>query len=183
MKRLACITLLVVSLLSCGHKKLEPVAYRQWLNNPENGLTIERTIGDFIVTAAYRSTQFMALKELENYQYVNLRLDNKDKKTEVLKTALQHQQQYYERLQYLTTTLPEDIYLVEDGDTLPCRLHHYERTYQMSSFCDVSLVFENRHKTTTDKVLVFDDRMFGFGRLQFRFEQDDLNNIPQLTTY
>lgn len=188
-------------LTGCGRGKLEPLAYRDWVNNPANGLAVERIIGDFAITASYRPHEFVVLnewnpdeeqadnsftermKELEGYQYINLRLDSKDQKTEALKVGLQSQQQYYERLQYLTTLIPEDVYLIDGADTLPCKLHHYERTYKMTSFSDITLVFENKNKQTNDKILVFDDRIFGIGLLQFRFEKNNLNGIPPLTTY
>ena len=201
MKNFINISLVILILSGCSKGKLEPAAYRDWVNNPANGLAIERTVGDFTVTASYRPHEFVVLnewnpdeeqsdrsfaermKELEGYQYINLRLDSKDKKTEVLKTALQSQQQYYERLQYLTTLIPRDVYLVDGGDTLPCTLHHYERTYKMTSFSDISLVFENKSKQTNDKILVFDDRLFGLGTLKFHFEKNNLNGVPQLSTY
>lgn len=169
------------------------------MSKADNGLSVHTEAGGWRISAQYRPAEYIALMETEQSEspsaeeyaqrlqelngqlHINLRFDSQDKNKEFLKVGLQSQQEYFQRLQYLETQIAEDLVLLDGNDTLPCLLHHFERTYQMSSYGDISLVFEPKNKTSkADKVLVFHDRMLGCGSLQFRFEQNKLQQIPLL---
>lgn len=193
--------ILVAALSSCAKEKLVPADYIAWVDNESNGLTKSRTFGDLMVTARFRPVEYQVAigegdpelksdvlssrrEQLEGMQYYMVRFSLLSKSKDVMKHGISSEQEYYERLNYCSFGLQEDIMMVQDGDTLRCRLFNAVRSYGLSPNADYILAFEEKtNEGSSDRTLIIDDKVYGLGKIKFAFSQDDLEDIPAIRTY
>ena len=189
---------LVLLLTACGQpNSLAPQAYRNWVENPENGLRTSKALNGYRFQLQYRPHDYVllhensgqvddpkgwpeALKDLEGLQYYTLRIATEDGSVSPLQANLQSETEYYDRLAYLSNSIAADLSLIQGTDTLPCRLHHLERTYQMAPYSQLVLAFEDAPADGSDRQLHFRDRMFGTGVVNLRISGQALAEQPQL---
>lgn len=194
-------TAVTLVLLSCGKEKLRPVKYAEYVENPENGLKATHTANGFEYTVQYEPIDYKILKayrgkelnesllqqERESYdslQYFILKIRSADNK-DVMKQGLENEAAYYGRLQYLSSLVQHDLYVIENNDSLHCVLSHFERDYSLSPQITLVLAFEGRTAPghdSSDKIFVFDDRTFANAQVKLAMEGDDIKNIPALIT-
>lgn len=172
-KTIAILGLLAVFLFSCK-KRLPASDYVNWFKTSEENLNSAKT-GNFIYEARYVSPDANALiefgadedslkkyeKEFSQWVNFNLKIFAKEKDKDVLKYNIRNQQEYFERMQYLISYLNQDVkLLMKNKDTMHCAFHHYERTYNVTPFANISLSFEGRIEDA-DKLIIrlpFDER-------------------------
>lgn len=185
-------------LQGCRPDGLSAEDYMKYVDDPSNGLIREKEVGDFIIGLQYRPAEYETimqtglnnltqsafdenLKEEKKLQFFVLRIGSADKKTDVLAQGITDQQEYYKRIEYLNAGIDKDIYLVDGTDTLSCVLHHFERTFHLAHFNTIMLAFENPHPDhIEDKTLVFDDKVFGIGRMKLTIDKKNIKNIPAI---
>jgi hypothetical protein len=185
----------------CRPSILEPLKYVSWVENEKNGLKAKKEIGDFVYTLQYKPLPYIALmekrdpqvkteyvqkrvKELRGMQYYTLTITSKDKK-EVLASHIDSENEYYDRLQYLVDGAQDDISLIEAGDTLPCRLYHFERDYGITPNAKILLGFEEAtgEKAKEDRTIYFNERILGSGRMFLAINASSISKLPQLKSY
>jgi hypothetical protein len=188
----------VISLLvCCNHASLSPRAYTEWVRNSENGLNVNKRIGDFDFSLQYKPVEFVIMeqyksdtvsrksieghaKELDGMQYYTLRIRS-SLQNEMLRAGISDESEYASRLEYFLSYAQDDIVLVENGDTLPCLLYHFERTYSLSPFNDIVLGFEKEPASAQyDKTLIFQDQALGTGPVQLTISSKDIQQIPSI---
>ena len=190
------LTILSILLLSsCFREALPPAEYKSWVENKENGLWVAKELGDFEFSILYKPTDYVALlelnpdsveeqkienskKELGDMQYFTLKI-KASQGNDLLKTRVESEMQYFERLNYLSTFMQDDIKLIEAGDTLPCKLFHMERNYGLAPYNNFVLGFAAT-KNENDKQVEINDKVFGVGKVILKVSKEDVDNIPQL---
>jgi hypothetical protein len=192
---MVCATLLI----SCSKKAVDADAYVQYINTPENGLLKKVDAGDFKIEVQLRPAEYMALQELgidmatkekldsmmngNNQEFFLLRIGSNGNKQDALINGISTEQEYFERIGYLISNIDKDVYLVDGTDTLRCAMHHFERSYHLASYHNVLLVFDGLKQhggKRQDQFLVYDDKLLGIGKLNIRFDQKSINNIPNI---
>ncbi|MCU0436195.1 MAG: hypothetical protein MUC87_22250 [Bacteroidia bacterium] len=179
--------------------ELSPAEYISWVEDAENGLHQEKTIGalrfsmqykpaDYVVLQDVKRTNFSSpewdslTKEVSDMQYYTLQIGTADGK-DITRFNLGNDQEYYARQEYLSAGMQKDIQLVDGTDTLNCLMYHYERTYGISPDAKVVLAFDNKAPKTAlqNKTLILNDNHFGTGIIMLSIDAGSLRSIPQLT--
>lgn len=178
-------------IFSCSKQKLNSVEYMQYIENESNGLKVIKTIEEISYTVQFKPVEYVLLKEnksvdskkedIDGMQYYTLSFSLKKSDKDILRYDLRDQNEYYERVNYFSFGLQRDVYLVEGKDTLECNLFNYVRSYGLSPRADFILGFDKAdEKTIHDKLIVFEDKVFGGGIIKLKISEADIKDIPEL---
>lgn len=188
------------SLTGCGPGKLAPPDYVRWLEDPQNGMKQEVKRGSVSYEVQYKPAAYILaneersqeiergkadkrLQELGNMCYFTCTMKSNDG-TDVLLSNLIDQQEYYQRVNYLSLEAQQDFNLVSGSDTLPCALYQLENTYGATPYMRMVLAFSGKSLSKEhDLKLIYQDRIFTKQPIEFLFEKNKLNNLPQLLTH
>lgn len=193
--------LVAVLLYSCNKERLNPMEYASYIEDPANGLKLDKTVNGYTFTLLYEPVEYKIVKDYrgkvlskqtleeecllyDSLQYFLLRIKNNNSE-DVLKSGLTNEAEYYGRIQYLTSVVQQDLHIVEGSDTLPCVLSHFERDYNLSPYVTLVLGFRsniNPGKGASDKLFIYEDNAFGTGTIKLQVKADDIDNIPALIT-
>jgi len=192
--------ILMLSACISGTTRVSALEYREVINK-ERGLRVEEKYGPVTLAARYRPIEELIVEGLhdrnlddslyhslynkhKDLQYFTFTVSS-DETKEILSHNNMEEDSYFQMLDYLSNGIQNDFYLVENGDTLPCLLCHYERNYGLTSLNRISLAFQNKHKTnmkyTGDKILAYEDKLFDIGLVHFKIREESLNNLPILS--
>jgi hypothetical protein len=201
MKHLILYLILISSsilLIGCG-KSLKTADYFNWNNQPNSPL-IKNNLGKYYtISATFRPIDFMALSQLNGEEITEKKMNDtksgltccrhfkiniqaKDS-SDVLTYKLRSKDEYYERIKYLSNDISNHLYLIDGKDTLSCTFSHYERTYKMKSSATVMAFFERKKSNLPENIpmkLLLTTGGFNPNTLEFKFNETELNNIPQL---
>lgn len=181
---------------SCGKQNLSPDYYVKWVENENNGLSLSKDFNDVNFQILYKPIDYIVakeylngnlkkediknrVKELSNMQYFTLRIKSKNS-NELLNANISSENEYYQRLEYFMGPMQDDIKLIENNDTIPCALHHFERTYGLAPYNNFVLAFAPSKSNNADKYFVFEDKILGTGKVTLQLKLKDINNIPNL---
>ena len=186
---------------SCSKQELSPMDYVKWVDDSDNGLKKSKIYKGITISAQYRPVEYQVAieekshalsaekldsrsKQIEGMQYYLLRFALEDRSKDIMRFALSSEAEYYQRLNYCSFGMQNDIYLVQGTDTLSCKLFNAVRSYGLSPNADYLLAFEEKDASAkTERQLIVNDAVFGLGPVKFKFTEDDLNNIPHIRTY
>lgn len=188
--------------------KLSSVEYMKWIEDAENGIKVNKTIGNFTYSALYKPYEYLALIDLKkdsptkqevnkvineynDYQYFTFRITANDQNTELLKVNLHSEDDYYSRIEYFSFKMQNDLKLIEGTDTLNCVMFHFERIYGLAPYATFVIGFpltkaeeqniKNGKKIVyNDKTIKFTDNIFGAGNVYINMKAENLNRIPKL---
>lgn len=178
---------------------LSKEAYVSFVNSEESGLIKSKEIGEFTFEAFYRPYDYIAIqelkkatlsseevaskkKELAGLHYLNLKIEGAPG-LGLLETDATSDQDYNLRLYYYTSEAQLDMQLIQDQDTMPCVLYHFERNYQLAPYNNIVLGFEPTNQEinyTKDIEFVYNDRVLNTGPIRMVFNADQLNTLPTL---
>ena len=99
---------------------------------------------------------------------------------ELLKFRMNEVNDYYRRIEYYSFHFHKDVQLVVDGDTFPCRSHHFERTYGVAPTVKISVNFpvpEEKLVNASQVKLELYDRIFGQGIIKQALEPGQIKTI------
>ena len=185
-------------LVACGQKTLLPSEYIQWVTNPEHGLVQSKNIHPLKVELLYKPIDYIIANEqrtnaippdlhqerqaaLEGMQYYTLKLGIEGGQQDVTNYGVTDLAEQQERLAYLSFALQRDIKLIEAGDTLPCQLFHFERSYDLTPYRTFVLAFEQREASrAAEKTVVVELPYFKTGPIKLNYQESDLASIPSL---
>ncbi|MBI1227714.1 MAG: hypothetical protein GC192_20945 [Bacteroidetes bacterium] len=191
---------LFLALMSCigCDKTLAPIEYTRYVKSAESGLLKEKTLGDIRLQAFYKPIPFVISseirkkdisikefkdreEELKKTQYIDMSLSVVNGGGDITNYNVTNDFQQQQRLHYLSFLIQENIKLVDGTDTLPPRLCHFERTYNLGKTSTFVLAFDRSTNTDkNDKTLIFDSPIFSTGPMKVRFDAEDLRKIPSL---
>lgn len=121
------------------------------------------------------------IKDYKDSQYFTFKIMISDEKTSPMKYNLNTEQEYFARVEYLSFGIINDIYMIDDQDTLSCQLNYFERNYDLAPYIIESLTFELKNSNYKgDKLLIYNDRLFGNGIIKFRFNVEELKRTPKV---
>lgn len=182
--------------LSCNKSKYSPTEYVNWCDSEENGLSKEFTQNELKLTCQFMTSEYAVLKqndpnnlvEQEINENINALSDLRQFKlifentqsTNFLKDNYTTAEQFNTRSMYLSYDIQSDLRLVEGEDTVNCIMNHYERSYGNTPYETLLVSFPSNRSSQNDLELIFDDRVFGYGRVKFFFEKSLLESIPEL---
>lgn len=158
--------LINVCLVSCK-KKLSSIEYVNWYKTSAENCNELKT-NSFIYELRYISPEATALMEFgpdkdsiskyapefNRWSNFNLKIYAAEKEKDILKYGITQDQEYYERLQYLIADFANDAkILLKNKDTISCAFHHYERTYNVTPFANLTLSF-NTHIENIERLII-----------------------------
>jgi hypothetical protein len=183
-------------LQSCTKAELSPSEYIAWCDRSENNLVRVYRQNNLELTCQYNSAEYVSVKqsdpgkldaaEVKNNtaavsDLVHFKLKFRDTTSNnFLRTNYTSAEEFNIKSMYLSFDVRYDFKLVQGDDTSECVLNHHERTYGSTPYETLLIAFPKLHDGETDLELIFNDRVFGFGRVKFFFEKEDLNAIPKL---
>ncbi|WP_027420457.1 hypothetical protein [Crocinitomix catalasitica] len=184
----------LIGLYACGKSKLAPKEYVYWCDDAENKLIKNYTQKDLSLTCQYMTSEYSVLKQsnpndlniseiqssiesLADLVQFKLKFENKSKNN-FIKNNYTTAEEFNTRSLYLSYDMQDDFRLVAGADTIKCVLLHHERTYGNTPYETVFLTFPK--KSNSDLELIFNDQVFGFGRVKFKFRNEVILNMPEL---
>jgi hypothetical protein len=179
---------------ACNTKEVESVeALQDFVRETDNGLKKQKKIGAIEMSVTYKPTDLLVAQEYSSdenksidtlrskysrYDYFTLSIsaDNKEIENYNLNTT------FGERVQNLAFGMGENVYLIsETQDTLGMVDYIYQRTYGMSNSSDFLFVFDAKEIDNTEAVTFqLNDIGLGIGLNRFKFETENLRNIPTI---
>lgn len=179
---------------ACGQSTLGPEQYLQYVEDANNGFVVEKELSGLHYVAMFKPAAYAALKDLtrkipadevdkamfdtalseyQGLQYYTIKMGAKESGKDVLLYNLSSEEEYYQRINYYSALAQQDIYLVQQNDTFPCALYHYERTYGVSPYNNILLGFNTGDSTENQPAkLHFKDEGFKTGLLIFNYEKN-----------
>ena len=176
-----------------------------WVEDESNGLHQQLAVGDIIYDVQYKPMDYLTILQDPNnnwthqqkedfraskqdLEYFTLKIKTADGLTDPLQYKATDPNDYYHRLKYFSFDIQHDLHLVANGDTLPCRLSHFERTNGLAPYKTIVLGFEKSAappaaSNSGDLLLVFKDRVFQpwSEPIAIEIKANDLNQIPDIT--
>ncbi|HEY9045016.1 MAG TPA: hypothetical protein VIN08_03940 [Ohtaekwangia sp.] len=189
--------LLYTFVIGCSPDRLSSEELTAFVADESNGLSKSVTAANnTVVRVTYRPTDLWVYQELGKGKHTPEQIDKARKKYSqnlyfILslsandKEAL-HQStgdQYSDLVQTLSFRMNNYVTLTTSAnDTIPVGDFMLNRTYGMSSSTDLLFVF-NKEKAKDKEWIQFNLNEFGLGigNQRFRFETDDLEDIPEVT--
>ena len=191
--------LFTIAVLHSCQQEYTAVEYKQWIESEGSGLHKQKEVGGMLFDVQYQTPEYMVIlnkgplefescdleTELDNYGDESHRLiftiDNSEAGIAPLEYGIVSENEYYGRIQYLNSEVSKDFFMLAGTDTLPCRFAHFERDFGISPTMRLNLAFDkNPTPMEEDMQLCFEDRLFNNGLIKFTFDQDDLNDLPEL---
>ncbi len=116
-------------------------------------------------------------QEYKNIAFFTLDIKTKNS-SDLLKYNLVEQEEYFQRIEYYSFRIKNDLYLATETDTIHPILYHFERDYGLTPRVKVNLAFESQDSIFNDKIIYY-DRIFNKDYIYFSF--DELDDLPQLS--
>lgn len=195
------IAMIVFLLLAAACKKttvVDAANFIRYVDAIDNGLIQEYKNDNkgLKISAQYKPAVYLAIKELgpdafhpdtimslaQEFQggyHFSLTVSSTVSGYDVIKEKLSPND-YLKRITYLTGEIRNDFKLLAGLDTIPCAVAHYERNYNISPDNKFLLVFPYSEKSNEDLTLIYDDKVFGEGKLEFRIKNRNIKKIPKL---
>lgn len=185
-------------------KSLVPVEYVKWMQDPKNGLMLEKKFKEVGFKLQYKPVAYMVVNifkdpylqtkvyngqvgKYSELEYYKLSIVNSTGGEDVLMKGIDNKNDYYQREGYYSYDFAKDIILVRNNDTVPCTICNYTPNYGLSPHIDFEIAFvkdkNEKDKALYDRQIIIDDQVFDNGMIKFQLKKDDINNQPSLITY
>ncbi len=182
---------IVLLVHSCQDKTLTPQAYINGVKDPHNGMRVLVVSGGVNLELQYKPPAYIAIMEQtqkdfsaeRHYELIqqlgNLRyFDLKITPGEHLITPDNTGNGLNHDLDYLIGGLQNDLYLITGNDTISCGMYHYEASAGIGGFYTFLLAFDAEEKEIKGGMtLVYEDKYFGCGEVNFYFSEYDLSRL------
>jgi hypothetical protein len=108
-----------------------------------------------------QNTYIKTLASFQGMNYFTLSIRRTDSNGDIVKEYGTTDEEHEKIIKYLSFEMQNDCSIITAGDTLPCKIYHYERNYGVTPYSDISLGFEKSKETENILALVFHDNFFG----------------------
>lgn len=192
------IIILMAGLTQCANKKtLAPDAYMQYLNSSESGLMLSKEYNQISYKLKMQPAGYLAIANsgasiktqadfkasLNNYkEQMNfiLLIQDAEKSNHRVKSMVFNKQEYGTILAYANTDLKNDIVLIQERDTLYCRMLHLESANSLQPILRLSLSFNGINANAKEFTLILNDNIFNNGPIKFYYSKKVMENLPDL---
>ena len=174
-----------------------PSKYIKYCKNVKNGLVQQIVKNGFIYTVRYLPSELCALRDIKNNasnETFQTQLDNyRDHVYIVMDIQSEHQIDFKEALkakvgkenvesafQKIQFELQPALSIKEGNVTTPCALYHADHIPVGLPAIRLTMVFPYVLKKENDLIFYFEDTVTGSEKLEFLFEKNDINRIPEL---
>ncbi len=185
MNKLAAVIMTLLALSSC-HRQATAEELSAYLADPEHGLVRKRTISDLTYTLSYIPEELFMLQsrghnntDSATYIYFVLRIKHQNGGQSPLKENVTNKKDYFNRQYYVQTKLRNDFSLMAGDKKLSCVFLNNEDNQNLLPEMKVLLAFY-KPGSVGDMTLQYEDNLFGMGLIKFKFEKENIENIPQL---
>ncbi len=188
-------------LMSCNNTSNKKVAseYILWINDTANNYRKRKDQKNIFFETTYRPLPYIIANEfrsdhiddslyqvrkleLEGMHYFSMRIQAKNG-GDILMQNTESKQEYFKRVNHYSYDFQKNITLIENQDTINCKLFNFIRTHGIAPYVDFVFAFPSKDKQVqTDLKLIVEDEVFGVGKMNFLFKKERLNNLPKLIT-
>lgn len=185
--------------MSCNRiSVVDGANYIKYIDNPDNGLIQEYVDKEksLKLVSQYKTPEYLAIKEIgptnfDSDSVLNLSKEftggfhfsfnilSTESGYDVIKGKLSPKE-YLSRITHMSGEIKNDFKLLIGSDTIPCSICHFERTYNISPDNILMLVFPFEKTTDEDLQLLYDDKLFGIGKVSLTFNNKNIKNTPKL---
>lgn len=193
--RISSHSLLLLLLFSaCTKSDLTPEEYSNWLKGNEELKRVKELDG-FVYTVTCMPKYWMAFKALDDRYneadysakleeagdmlYFQITIDSKEGGSPLQK-EVRNKEEYFERLNYVSFKMKEDIKLVCGTSEMDVALYTYERAYDLNSRVSVMVGFEKPNCKEEDVVVQLSSALHNSQMLKFRFNLRQMESVPKL---
>lgn len=189
------VTILLLCAQSCQKGELNAIEFEKWMKSSKS-LEMKKDMGEHAYTLRFIPEDWMAYSNLnKNYTaaefeskkkdasdmyYFKLEIDIKSGQQNLLKNGLKNDDEYFQRLYYVSYLMKQDIAMRMGDITYPCKLYSYERAYDLNSKLSFMLGFEKPKLLTDDIVIEIRPQLFSDERVKFMLDKSVINSIPKL---
>lgn len=190
------VLLLASIITACKRDKVGVSDYLRYFHTYENGLVKEKEYTPLKFVVTYANPDLMAIfqgnaipdsieskrSQIEDLAYFIFKISSEELQ-DPLMIGISDQAAYQKRLQYAYDAIASDFTLICKEKEYPCRQVIFEPSHGINHEIRFSIAFD---KPTLEQVkeaglkVVYDDKLYGLGRMKFSFKAEDLNAIPQL---
>lgn len=200
MKKIA-IVLYCMFQLACNDVAVSPVEYMKLIDDSSSGFIKTIAQGPVVFEVKYKPIEYVALQrigqprikeedfneilsEYRGLQYFTFVVRSIDGSTNPLHSTAIKGLTYQEIYSYLDVNFNKDICLIEDNDTLLCKLHHVERSNDLVPEIRIVIAFEDQVEGNKESALTFlyNDLLYGTGVNEFKFSKAIIDELPRVKT-
>ena len=179
--------------------ELKPKEFVSWVRDPENGFLRTKQIDEFEFSVQYKPYEYITCleerkenieaeivknktEELKGMTYFDLIISAGGNNGELLKYKLPKNSDYPNRIDYYSFNFQKDIFLVQNNDTIPCSMFHFERTFDIAPYAKFLLAFPVTDSKSKEATVLFYDKIFDKGMIKISFDKQALSKVPKLET-
>lgn len=174
---------------------MSPDQYADWMQQHHLTLKTSKNVGAFSMEATYLPADWLAIKEAgtanttqiatarqayAGLEYYQLRIALQSGQGDLLQFGASSTGEYYQRVEYFSFGLQNDLRLLVGADTLPCKLFHFERNYGAAPYADFMLGFEEKGGNNFDRTVICYDRVFTQSQILLIIPAENIDRVPTL---
>lgn len=190
------ITLVFLAGMACQHKEiLTEQALKEYVLDPDNGLFKQKESHGVNIAVFYRPSALVTaqqldgmidkesrartIKTLDSLTYFVIKFSRNGQ--EIENAFASDEPKFLNVINYLSSSIGRDIYLLNKGDTINALDAVYAPMFGAASATSVMAVFKTdlRQRSGSVKFCV-DDTKLGVGKNEFEFDLKNIRNTPTL---
>lgn len=172
------IILLVVS--SCSQQIRNQKELQEYAQKNKAVFVKEKKFKEMSIVATCIPKEFLAEKSVDsNSTDITFNFKIVSPEADFLKRFSSSYNEYRQFKWYLMNEAENFIYLKQEGKKVRPKIAQFEEQYELGRGCEYNIVFdENDIDPSTEATLVFNDEIFGMGKLKFQFDMPFITSIP-----
>lgn len=178
---------------------VSPQQFGHWYEKNKEKLAVKKEINDMTYSVQYVPYEYLVIKNLNKTnslsadsviarigtvkeQYFTMRIGLVNSSKYLLYYNLGSNSTYDQRVYYYSFSVKNDLMLVEGKDTLRCIDSHFERTFGLTPYITLDLIFPIRPSAQRNENIqfIFNDIVFNNGRIKLIIPKEELRKIPKL---
>lgn len=194
--RTSLLILLILTLFACNEQRVvTEQELKAYVLDPENGLRKQKEKNGVDIEVIYRPTELVLAQQLdgitdqqerrrtfENFDslsYFVIKLSRKGQ--EIENAYVSDNDQFVRVINYLSSSIGANIYMVAEKDTIRALDAVYARMFGSASATSVMAVFDKDIRYLNGQLKFYlDDTQLGLGQNVFEFDLNDIKKAPTL---
>ncbi|MPM26979.1 hypothetical protein SDC9_73484 [bioreactor metagenome] len=167
-----------ISLVLCSCNKMSPIDFVKWVENEDNGLRKEKTIGECRFEIQYCPDEYISIKKgSKDIPFTNI--DNRETDSGLC---------FIFRIERLSDNYDPSAFqlineanfrLMSEADTVGSSMVLYENNFRLSSVESYTVLFDDI-QAKNDFRFVYDGQVSMTGPVIFSFKKEDIKRIPEI---